>query len=222
MLNPELDNAGRKRVLITTAVLVTCIIVFLSLFFWKMTQPRALSRDELNANGLVMYEMPRRFDDFQFVDDEGNSFTREDFVGKWTMVFPGYTFCPDICPVTMAELARFWDLLDERPKSDLQVVMLSVDPNRDTPERLNDYVSYFNEEFIGITSDLATLSRAGAQWNVAFTIVNPAEVEEYYTVDHSGNILLINPAGHYQGFFRPPFDPTRLKLTYQSVWVTNR
>ena len=122
----------------------------------------------------------------------------------------------------MAELASFWELLDEKPREDLQVVMLSLDPQRDTPERLNQYVSYFNENFIGLTSDIETLTRVGAQWNIAFTVVNPAEVgDEFYTVDHSGNIVLIGPEGYYQGFFRPPFDPSRLKLTYQSVWITH-
>ena len=222
MLNPELDSQGRRRVQITVLIMATCVLFFLTMFFWKMTQPRALTRAELNANGLVLFEVPRRFDDFAFIDDQGQPFTREDLLGKWTMVFPGFTNCPDICPVTMAELTKFWELLDDKPKEDLQVVMLSLDPHRDTPERLSQYVSYFNEDFMGLTSDIETLTRVGAQWNIAFTVVNPAEVgDEFYSVDHSGNIVLISPEGYYQGFFRPPFDPTRLNLTYQSTWITH-
>ena len=221
MLNPELDATGRRRVLITAGIILACIALFLSLFFWKINQPRALNRAELNANGLFMFDAPRRFEDFTFVDEQGQDFGREQLLGKWTMIFPGYTFCPDICPVTLAELGRMWQLLDAGPREDLQVALLSVDPHRDTPERLRQYVGYFSEDFRGITSDLETLTRVGAQWNVAFTLVDPAEVgDDFYTVDHSGNIVLINPAGHYVGFFKPPFDPTRLKLTYQSVWVT--
>lgn len=221
MLNPELDAGARRRVLITTGLILACIAFFLTMFFWKITQPRALTRAELNANGLVLLDAPRRFEDFQFVDEHGQPFNRENLLGKWTMIFPGYTFCPDICPVTLAELSRMWELLDEAPREDLQVVLLSLDPHRDTPERLQEYLHYFSEDFRGVTSDLATLTRVGAQWNVAFTVVDPATVEnDYYTLDHSGNIVLISPAGHYVGFFKPPFDPGRLKLAYQSVWVT--
>jgi protein SCO1/2 len=96
--------------------------------------------------------------------------------------------------------------------------MMSVDPYRDTPERLSQYVPYFNENFIGITTDIGRTLWVAQQLNIAMTVVNPETAGDYYSVDHSGNIILINPRGHYAGYFKPPFDAPRLKLTYQSVW----
>ncbi len=220
MLNPDLDATGRRRVIITAVAILLLIVTFVGLFFWKMTYPRALTRAELSANGLVVFDVPRRFEDFEFVDHRGQPFRKDDLIGKWTMIFPGFTHCPDICPVTMSQLAQMWDMLDERTRKDLQVVMLSVDPHRDTPEQLGQYVPFFNENFIGLTTDIETLTRVGAQLSIAFTVIDPEAIEDFYTVDHSGNIVLINPAGHYHGFFRPPFDPARLRLTYQSACVT--
>ena len=114
-----------------------------------------------------------------------------------------------------------WDYLDAKPKADLQVVMLSVDPNRDTVEKLGQYVPYFSEDFTGLTGDLRTIANLATQLNIAFDIIDPDTAEGNYNVAHSGNIVLVNPAGNYQGFFKPPFDPAILKLNYQSVWVQN-
>ncbi len=221
MVHPSLDAKTRRNVLLTAGIILGVIAIFLSLFVWKISNPRALTRAELNANGLIMFDAPRRFEDFTFTDHRGQPFGKDELRGQWTMIFPGFTNCPDICPVTMAKLADMWEILDDKPRRDLHVTMLSVDPARDTPERLGQYVPYFNENFVGLTTDIETLTRVGAQLNIAFTVVNPNETDDFYTVDHSGNIVLINPDGHYVGFFRPPFDATRLKLTYQSVWVTD-
>ncbi len=213
------DPHTRKRILLTAGVVLLLIATFLSAFFWRITQPRALTSAEMQVNGLVMFEQPRAFENFEFTDHRGNSFDASDLEGKWTMLFPGFTFCPDICPITMAMLAETWEVLDERPRENLQVVMMSVDPNRDTPERLSQYVPYFNENFIGITADISSTLYVAQQLNIAMSVVNPETAGDYYTIDHSGNIVLINPRGHYAGYFKPPFDSARIKLTYQSAWI---
>ncbi len=212
------DREVQKRIRKTFAIIGVIVAVFVVLFFNRMTQPRQLSTNEMLLNGLVMFEQPRAFEDFSFIDHRGEVFDQEDLLGKWTMVFPGFTFCPDICPVTMSMLAEVWDILDEKPREDLQVVMMTVDPNRDDPERLAQYVPYFNENFIGITSDIGKTLWVAQQLNIAMSVVNPETAGDFYTVDHSGNIVLINPRGHYAGYFKPPFEPGRIKLTYQSVW----
>ena len=213
------DPDTRKRIRLTAAVILTIIVVFLSLFFNRILQPRALNQNEMLLNGLVMFEQPRAFEDFEFTDHRGETFDSSDLEGKWTMIFPGFTFCPDICPITMAMLAEAWDLIDDKPKADLQVVMMTVDPFRDTPERLGQYVPYFNENFVGITADIGKTLWVAQQLNIAMTVVNPETAGDFYTIDHSGNIVFINPRGHYAGYFKPPFDASRIKLTYQSAWV---
>lgn len=208
-----------KGVKKTVIAIVALILVFTSAFFWKINQPRALRVNEMAANGLILFETQREILPFELQNHLGETVTKEDFLGKWTMVFPGFTHCPDICPTTLATMSKMWEYLDDKPREDLQVMMLTVDPHRDTPEKLALYVPYFNKEFIGVTGDLGTTANLAAQLNIAFTIIDPATAPESYNVDHSGNIVLINPQGHYQGFFKPPFDPALLKLTYQSAWV---
>lgn len=216
-VNDETRQAIRK----TAVISVVLIFVVVLAFFWKITQPRALRISEMQSNGLMYFETPRQVLPFELVDENGETFTRDDLVGKWSMIFPGFTHCPDICPTTMAQLSQMWGYLDEKPREDLQVIMLSVDPTRDTVDILNQYVNYFNEDFTGLTGNLGTIADLATQLNIAFDIINPDNAPDNYDVAHSANIVLVNPDGNYQGFFRPPFDPAILKLNYQSVWVQN-
>ena len=210
---------GRPGVARTAFVILAVMALFIALFVYKISQPRVLAPNEMAANGAIMLDTPREIAPFELVSDNGQPFTNADLEGKWTLLFPGYTFCPDICPVTMAMLANTYELLDEKPKRNLQVVLLTVDPYRDTPERLQQYADYFNPDFRGVTGAMSDLINLGLQLNIAFSVTNPETAGENYLVDHSGNIVLINPNGHYHGFFKPPFDPGRLKLTYQSAWA---
>jgi len=212
------DPETQKRIRKTFMIIGVMVTVFLLLFFNRMSQPRALTSNQMSINGLSMFEQPRAFEDFSFTDHNGEVFDQSNLDGNWTMIFPGFTFCPDICPITMSVLADTWDLLDDKPKEDLQVVMMTVDPHRDTPERLAQYVPYFNENFIGIAADISKTLWIAQQLNIAMTVVNPETAGDFYTISHSGNIILINPRGHYAGYFKPPFDAGRIKLTYQSAW----
>jgi len=203
-----------------TVIIVLCLIALMVTgFVWKISQPRALRPQEMAANGFVFFETPREILPFEMTNHHGETVTLEDFKGKWTMVFPGFTQCPDICPTTMSILAKMWDYLDPKPRNDLQVMLFSVDPNRDTNEQLALYVPYFSDDFIGVRGDLLTTANLAAQLNIAFTIIDPATAPESYNVDHSSSIALINPRGQYQGFFQAPFDPAIMKLNYQSVWI---
>lgn len=210
-----MDRGVRNTVIAVVAV----ICVFVSGFVWKINQPRAISASEMAINGLILFENPREIPPFELVDHNNEPLTKDNLMGKWTMVFAGFTHCPDICPTTMATLSRMYEFLDPKPKANLQVMMLSVDPNRDTPEQLALYVPYFHEDFIGVTGDMGVIANLASQLSIAVDFSYLASEEESYNVDHSGNVVLINPEGHYQGFFKPPFDPALLKLTYQSAWV---
>ena len=99
---------------------------------------------------------------------------------------------------------------------------MSLDPARDTPEQLKNYVEYFNPEFTGVTGEFLNIHRFAKQVNVAFQKVVLDAASGDYTVDHSGNVILINPDGYYHGFFKAPIETAKLALTYQSVRISNR
>ena len=212
----ELDTKAQTRrgIRLTVIGCLVFITLLLTLLVNKLTTPRVMTADELRLNGAVVFETPRRFDDFALRNQKGEPFTREDFVGQWSLVFFGFTHCPDICPTTMAELDRLVGKLPDDIAENTQVVLVSLDPARDTPEVLSEYVGYFDPEFIGVTGDFLTLRRFANQVNVAF---NKVTIGDDYTVDHSGNIVLINPRGDYHGFFNPPFELAKLKATYSSI-----
>lgn len=190
---------------------------FLALFFHKLFSPRILGQHELMANGTVVFSKPRIIKEFSLVDQNGDVFDLNRLQGKWTVMFFGFTTCPDVCPTTLAMLSQWHKKLNSDIQENTQVVLVSVDPARDTPEKLDEYMSHFNPEFVGVTGDFLTIRSLTDQLNVAF---NKVVLDDDYTVDHSGHIVLVNPYGHYHGIVKPPLDMARLKLTYQSVVST--
>ncbi|MCX2783933.1 SCO family protein [Microbulbifer thermotolerans] len=205
----------RRGIWMTVAVLLLFMVMVLAGFLHKMSQPRVLTDSELRANGAVKLERPRILDDFQLVADSGEPFYTQDLNGRWTLIFFGFTHCPDICPTTLATLNHFYQLLDDKTRADTNILLVSVDPKRDSPEQLRDYVRYFNAEFRGVTGEFLQLKRFANQLNVPFNKV-PLE-NGAYTVDHGSQVVLLNPRGHYHAFFKAPLDPAKMKLTYRSM-----
>lgn len=204
-----------RRIGLTVVAVLVFIAVVLVSFVLRIQQPRLMSEAELRANGLVVLDMPRDPGPFALVDHRGEPFTPADLQGHWTLLFFGFTQCPDVCPTTMAFLDRFHEALEGTEVEDTDVVMVSVDPARDTPERLAGYVPYFNETFTGVTGEFLDLFRFATNLNAPFRKV-PGQGDDYL-VDHSANVVLINPRGHYHGFFRAPLDLARMKATYRAA-----
>lgn len=146
--------------------------------------------------------------DFDLVDAEGLPFTRGDLTGGWTLLFTGFTHCPDVCPTTLALLARLQMRLHEAGQP-IRIVFLSVDPARDTPEALARYLGYFGADVLGATGDEAEITALGASLGLAHVRVPGGD--EHYTVDHSTALVLIDPEARMAGYFRPPLDPDALE-----------
>ncbi|MFN2327439.1 MAG: SCO family protein [Chromatocurvus sp.] len=191
------------------------IFVIVAGFVYRVQQPRVMTTSEMQANGLYLMETPRDVGDFSLVDHRGDAFSPERLEGEWTLIFFGFTNCPDICPTTMAFLDRFIGELAGTEAENTEVVMISVDPARDSVEQLSSYVPYFNEDFTGVTGEFLELFRLATNLNTPFRKV-PGQGEDY-VVDHSANVVLINPRGDYHGFFKAPLDMAKMKVTYRSA-----
>lgn len=212
-------TAEQKRgIYLTVAVSVLFMIAMLAGFIHKLGQPRVISDSELRVNGAVKLERPRILDNFELLGDSGKVFNTSDLTGHWTLVFFGFTHCPDVCPTTLSTLNSFYQTLDEQTRADTDILLVSVDPKRDTPQQLHDYVRYFNPQFRGATGEFLNIKRFANQLNVPFNKVPLANGE--YTVDHGSQVVLINPRGDYHGFFKAPLDPAKMKLTYRSMRAT--
>lgn len=204
----------RRGIIKTVAVLVILMLVFVGGFFYKIVQPRVMSPIEMRVNGAIVFDNPRIIEPFSLIDHHGNGFNLDNLEGQWTLMFFGFTHCPDICPVTLAKLAEVYKKLNSDIAEHTQVVLVSVDPARDTPEKLAQYVTYFNSDFIGVTGEFLQIMQFTQNVNVAFRKVM---LGEDYTVDHTGNIVVVNPNGHYHAFIKPPFELARLISVYQSM-----
>lgn len=146
---------------------------------------------------------PRPIGEFELVDHSGNALTRRNLEGRWSIVFAGFTNCPDVCPTTLALLAALSSRLRARG-DDLQIVFLSVDPDRDTPSQLAQYVGHFDSAMIGATGTRAQIDRLCAELGLAY-VLNPGTAGEY-TVDHSAALVLVDPQTRLAAYFQPPFD----------------
>ena len=120
----------------------------------------------------------------------------------------------------MASAARMYLGLEPEEQEKLQVVLISLDPERDTTDKLAEYVPYFNPEFVGATGDKYVLLKLATELNVAFTKVELEGGD--YTIDHSGNMVLVNPYGDYHGFLKPPFEEEQMRLTLRSIIASFR
>jgi len=202
----------------TVIMVIAFILLVVYGFIWRMNQPVTMNDDQLRANGAIVLNQPRIFSDFELIDHRGEVFNIARMQDVWTMVFFGFTNCPDICPTTLATLNDTYSKMKDSEKERLQIVMISLDPERDTVETLAQYVPYFNEEFIGVTGNKHLIRRLTAELNVAYNKV-PLEGEDY-TMDHSTQMVLINPKGHYHGFFKAPHMETTLRSTWRSISAT--
>lgn len=150
---------------------------------------------------------PQPVADFELVDQHGRPLTREVFRRRWSLVFTGFTNCPDICPTTLAMLATIAARLRERG-GELQAVFVTVDPERDTPAALARYVAHFDERIIGVTGTKPQLD--GFCEGLGLAHVRNPGVGGAYTVDHSAALVLIDPDARVVGYFQPPFDADSL------------
>ena len=195
------------------------MITVVGLFINKLTTPRILSANELLANGLYLFESPKEISDFSFYSADKTEFTKSDLIGKWTLMYFGFTRCPDECPTTMYQMSKLIKVLREKefPLEDKQWVLVSIDPERDTPEVIDKYAKGFDEDFVGVVNIRPMLLSLATQLSVNNVMPNSESMDHSHLDNHVNNIILLNPEGEFAGIFRPPFDVSRLSLTYQSI-----
>jgi protein SCO1/2 len=144
---------------------------------------------------------PRALPGFALVDQAGRPFDAKRFEGRWSLLFTGFTHCPDVCPTTVALMA---DLRRRVPRDDLQFVFLSVDPERDTPEAVARYLAHFDPSLVGATGRREEMERLTSGLGLA-QVRNP-DVDGEYTVDHSTAFVLIDPEARLAGYFSAPHE----------------
>lgn len=150
------------------------------------------------------YPVARDINPFTLTDGDGQPFTPANLAGHWTFLFLGYTYCPDICPTTLADLRSAYPEL-KRIAPSSQVLFVSADPQRDDSARLKRYTAFFQPEFKAATAPHNQLFPFVRNLGLVYSIVEHEGKE--YLIDHSASIVLIDPAGKLVAVFRPRIVP---------------
>ena len=204
-----------RGIFLTVAACLGFMALILALFLSRFYTPRELTLDEFKTLGAYFIDPPRQLAEFQLIDDSGDIFLPDQFKDKWNILFFGFTYCPDICPLTMKQMSDVKQSLGANSEK-IRIFLVSVDPDRDKPENLRIYLDNFDTEFKGLTGEIDQIYRFSTQVNAPFfPVVNSKEPN--YTVDHSGSLVLISPEGRYAGFFRAPHDTQKVSKALTSL-----
>jgi cytochrome oxidase Cu insertion factor (SCO1/SenC/PrrC family) len=142
---------------------------------------------------------------FTLTDHTGRAVTERDFAGRFLLVYFGFTYCPDICPTELGIVAAALDVLEEQGEQ-VTPIFITIDPERDTPEALADYVSRFHPRMVGLTGTEAQIAAAARAYRVFYARVQRPEMTQYL-MDHSSFIYLVGPDGRVRALFRPETSP---------------
>jgi len=150
----------------------------------------------------LYYQEPREVKTFTFIDEQNESFTKAQFNDKWSLVFFGYTSCPDVCPTTLQNLHFIYDDLTTIAENS-QVLFVSADPKRDSIEKLSLYINYFNKNFKALRAEHDVLFPFSRNLGLMYAISAIDGEDQNYGVDHSASLVLINPEGKIAAIFKP-------------------
>lgn len=165
----------------------------------------------------TLFDAPRPLAELALVDQAGQAFELGRLRGRWTLMFFGFTHCPDVCPLTLAVLADVRRALTDLPAADQPgVVLVTVDPLRDTPQILARYVAHFDPEFIGATGSPEAITALTRELGVAVMVGTPA-ADGSYTVDHSAAVFVLNPAAAYTAVFGTPHDAGTIARDFRRI-----
>ncbi|MEJ2043392.1 MAG: SCO family protein [Reinekea sp.] len=216
-MSEQLAAKQKQAVGLTVTILAVVVVFIIGMMLWKYANTGSDVAAVLEQNQTVLFDAPRMLPSVNLTRHDGSSFSTDSLKGQWDIVNFGYTYCPDICPTNMADLNIAYKSLTELGLADqIQVWMISVDPQRDTPEQLAQYVPYFNENFIGVTGEIDQISTFATQLSAVFY---PEGSGEGYTVAHSDNMAIVDPQGHFVALMRPPHRPGNITAVMQALMI---
>ncbi|QOW21234.1 SCO family protein [Novilysobacter avium] len=165
------------------------------------------------TSAVKLFDPPRPLPDFSLRQSDGTQLVPGELNGHWTLVFLGFTHCPDICPLTLSQMAQAqqqWESIPDavRPR----VLFVSVDPERDTPDRIGEYAHAFHKDTLAATADIPSLERFARSLSLVFAKAPPDDgaPADQYSVDHSATMAVLDPQGRMSGVVQQPFDPAAL------------
>ena len=204
-------------------ILVALAFVVGGFWFVKSHLDKPLDYEALKALGLLELDEPIHVDFNNLIAEDGNEFSKEQLLGKWTFAFFGYVNCPDVCPGTMGILqtaeSTISKTISDEKQQQFQGMFVSVDPIRDTQTEVKEFVEHFSPNFIGLTGTEAAISKLAAQVNIGYRKI-PSASELEYLVEHTERIVIFDPEGDCYGYIKPRtdvFDTSQLVQLFKEL-----
>jgi protein SCO1 len=203
-------------------VLIAAALVGLTLAgsgYWTLWQSRVAASDNILPPALVTFPERRPLAEFILVDDEKGVFDLKSLESRWSFIFFGFMYCPDICPTTLYDLTHVKREIIARGigEADIQFVFISVDPARDKAAQIQRYVQYFDPTFLGATGSIGQLTNLTRQLGAPFR-AEPETADNVYEVTHSSAIYIVDPLGQYTGIISPPFVAADLAAQFSELY----
>ena len=199
----------KVAVFVVAALAICAGLAFGILWSSKTAEPPEIA-------GFV-YPEPKEMSPFRLTEHNGSNFDLDSLKGKWTFVYFGYTYCPDVCPTTLVELSRVQkSLADAKLDSNNQYVFVTVDPQRDTPQRLAQYVVYFNKKFIGVTSSDESLAKFTQDIGILYGYPEGRKGKNY-AVNHSSTVALFDPDARLHAIFTSPHKAAEIVEGFEKI-----
>ncbi len=172
---------------------------------------------------ITQYPKPKVIADFLLSDSDGNEFRLDNLRGRWSLLFFGFTHCPDICPTTLSTMASVYRKLEKQlPAEKLPaIIFVSIDPERDSLELIGSYVKFFAPEFTAVTGEHPQLTALTRQLGLLYTIEEHEPGVSDYIVDHSSGIILMNPEAELVGLLRTPHDEQQITTDLLQLLATD-
>ena len=172
--------------------LLFILIGISGLFTYFQSLPSLLEKKPTLATGKILAR-PMEIDQFELIDQNNAAFNNKSLEGGWTVVFFGYTNCPDVCPTTIYKLAEIKNGIKEKlPSTDFNTVLVTLDPDRDSTERLHEYIGYFDETMLGVTGTYENIQSFTLSLSVFYQRINK---EEGYDFNHTASIFVFDKNG---------------------------
>jgi protein SCO1/2 len=209
------DMPKHRKTLFIIAVIV---IVIMALAFYFIAN-QAPHPKEVKVAGLYL-PIPTEIDDFKLKDTHGKAFSKQNLKGHWTLMFFGFTSCGMVCPTTLSSLNQMYlGLQGQLPPEQLpQVMLVSVDPDRDSITRIKEYVTAFNPKFTGARADMTQIEALEKQLHlISVKMQGSGSNKDQYTINHSAEIMVFNPDGKLQAYLSYPHDAGQMALDYKSI-----
>lgn len=210
-------KSRKNKIVVSIILTVVVLIAAIEIYFGFLQNHEVANNVKIDG---VFLAQTKEMDDFHLTASNGKPFTKESLKGHWTMMFFGFTNCGMVCPTTMAALNDMYKKLEkDLPKEQMpQVVMVSVDPDRDSLQKMKEYVTTFNPNFLGARAEITETVALEKQLHIAAAKMQvDGQGKNEYTINHSAEVLLFNPKGQLQAYLSYPHQAEQMAKDYKLI-----